>query len=126
MTRDLTPIDSLIAQSLDKTFPAAQVELRVRGTTVYARAFGFLDPETKTHRVNLATRFDLASVSKLFTVAAFMTYVEESRGGWISASATSCPNSLESDRLRRTPIPCTRANSSRSLHPAARAPTPTR
>ena len=79
MNPDFTPIDSLIAQSLDKTFPAAQVGIRVCGTTVYARAFGFLDPETKTHRVNLATRFDLASVSKLFTVAAFMTYVEASR-----------------------------------------------
>jgi len=79
MNEDFAPIDSLIAQSLDQTFPAAQVEIRVGGATVYARAFGFLDPETKTRRVDLATRFDLASVSKLFTVAAFMTYVEESR-----------------------------------------------
>ncbi len=78
MNQDFTPIDILFTRSLGKTFPAALVVIRIRGTTIYSRAFGFLDPETKSQPVNLTTRFDLASVSKLYTVAAFMTYVEES------------------------------------------------
>lgn len=71
-------IDSLIADHLGKTFPAAQVEIRV-GEVVYSRAFGYLDPETQSRITDHASRFDLASLSKLFTVAAFMTFAEESR-----------------------------------------------
>ncbi len=72
-------LDLLVSEYLGKTFPAAQIEIRRRAETVYAKAFGFLDPEIQSHPTDSASRFDLASVSKLFTVAAFMTFVEESR-----------------------------------------------
>lgn len=71
-----TLIESIVRSHLGKTFPAAQVEVRVRGEAVYARAFGALDPEMRKQPTNLETCFDLASVSKLFTVSAFMTLVE--------------------------------------------------
>ena len=73
------PIEGLIKAHLGKTFPAAQVEIRVGSRILYAGAFGFLDGETKVHPTNDQTLFDLASVSKLFTSTAFMTLVQARR-----------------------------------------------
>lgn len=72
-------INSIVEQHLNKTFPVAQIVIRAHGAVVYENAFGFLDPEQTNEPTNLQTRFDLASVSKLFTVAAFMTFVEQGR-----------------------------------------------
>ena len=73
-------INSLIEQHLGKTFPAAQIEILLGGRSVYSNAFGLLDPANPQSPItNLESRFDLASVSKLFTVAAFMTFVEQGR-----------------------------------------------
>ncbi len=78
-------IAALVAQHLGVSFPAAQIVVRQRGEIVYAKAFGQLgqSPETSEpinpqtpNPTTLDTRFDLASVSKLFTVAAFMRLVE--------------------------------------------------
>ncbi len=74
---DFSKLDSLINEHLNRTFPAAQLEIRFRGETVYANAFGYLDPAAPNHPITQSTKFDFASVSKLFTVAAFMTMVEE-------------------------------------------------
>ncbi len=68
-----------ITNYLPKTFPAAQIEIIHRGESVFSECFGYLDPETQLQTTNRQTRFDLASVSKLFTVAALMTCVEEGR-----------------------------------------------
>ncbi len=76
---DFARVQALVAEHLNKTFPAAQIEIRVDGSVVYREDFGYLDPETKTRATTAETRFDLASVSKLFTVTAFMTLVEENR-----------------------------------------------
>ncbi len=48
---------------------------------LYDASFGFLDPETRARPTEPTTRFDLASISKLFTAVAFMTLVEEGRAG---------------------------------------------
>jgi CubicO group peptidase (beta-lactamase class C family) len=76
---DFSRLDALVIEHLDRTFPCAQIEILVEGAPVYGRVFGYLDPETRTHPVTCDTRFDLASVSKLFTVTAFMTLVEQNR-----------------------------------------------
>ncbi len=76
---NFSKVDSLVSEHLDKIFPAAQIEIRVRGETLYSNAFGYLDPETQTRITSHESRFDLASVSKLFTVTAFMTFVEQGR-----------------------------------------------
>ena len=72
-------IDALVAQHLGDSFPAAQIVVRQHGKVVYANAFGQLDPEQTNNPANLNTCFDLASVSKLFTVTAFMTLVQAGR-----------------------------------------------
>ncbi|MCI0476930.1 MAG: beta-lactamase family protein, partial [Anaerolineales bacterium] len=72
-------IEKVLAEHLGKTFPAAQIAIRARGEIVYENAFGVLDPETQSRITNHESRFDFASVSKLFTVATFMTFVEQGR-----------------------------------------------
>lgn len=79
MAYDFAALDALMASALDRVFPAAQVQVRVNGEIVYDASIGFLDAETRARPTTPATRFDLASVSKLFTVVAFMTLVEEER-----------------------------------------------
>jgi CubicO group peptidase (beta-lactamase class C family) len=71
-------IESVITEHLGKTFPAAQIAIYARGQLVYENAFGVLDPENPQSPIsNLQTLFDFASVTKLFTVAAWMTFVEQ-------------------------------------------------
>lgn len=79
--KDFTSVNALVAGALDKAFPAAQIQVRIGGEIVYDACFGFLDPEARAQPTNPNTRFDLASVSKLFTVAAFMALVEAGRAG---------------------------------------------
>jgi serine-type D-Ala-D-Ala carboxypeptidase len=69
-------LDDVVLEALDTVFPAAQIEVLVDGRQVYSRAFGFLDPLPRRSPVQMHTRFDLASLSMLFTSAAFMTYVD--------------------------------------------------
>ncbi|MBI5305231.1 MAG: serine hydrolase [Chloroflexi bacterium] len=76
---NFTPIENLIHDHLNRTFPAAQLVIRQRGIVIYENAFGVLDPERTNEPTNEQTKFDFASVSKLFTVAAFMTFVEQGR-----------------------------------------------
>lgn len=71
-------IESVVTAHLGKTFPAAQIAIYVRGQCAYENAFGVLDPEhPQSPSANLQSLFDLASVTKLFTVAAWMTFVEQ-------------------------------------------------
>lgn len=72
-------VDLLIESHLDFTFPAAQIAIYHAGKLAHTRVFGWMDPTTRRDPITQATRFDLASVSKLFVVAAFMTLVEEGK-----------------------------------------------
>ncbi len=65
-------IDALLQASLGVAFPAAQLVIWQGGECVHDRAFGWRDPDSRAQPITALTRFDLASVSKLFTVAAFM------------------------------------------------------
>ncbi len=76
---DFTRVENVVREHLNQTFPAAQIVIRAHGEVVYENAFGWLDPETQLRITNHESRFDFASVSKLFTVAAFMTFVEQGR-----------------------------------------------
>lgn len=71
--------DSILVQAIGTITPAAQLVIRHNGAVVHDVAIGFLDPGTKTRSVNAETLFDLASVTKLFTTAAFMTLVEQGK-----------------------------------------------
>jgi serine-type D-Ala-D-Ala carboxypeptidase len=72
----MEPLIKILDESVPKITPAAQIAMRQHGELVLSRAFGWLDPETRAHRADEKTLFDLASVTKLFTATAFMTLVE--------------------------------------------------
>lgn len=79
MPRDFSCAEAIVRDALDRVFPAAQVEVRQGGAVCWSVACGWLDPATRTRPTTAETLFDLASVTKLFVVAAFMTLVEEGR-----------------------------------------------
>jgi CubicO group peptidase (beta-lactamase class C family) len=88
----ITPrVDTALDEALGVTFPAAQLVVLHRGDVIFDKAYGFLDPDTRLQPTNRDTRFDLASVSKLFTVAAFMTLVEEGRVSMDAPVCTALP-----------------------------------
>lgn len=70
-------IERIVQQHLTATFPAAQIAIRLHGDAVFDHSYGLLDSENQLQVTDQDSRFDLASVSKLFTVAAFMTLVED-------------------------------------------------
>jgi CubicO group peptidase (beta-lactamase class C family) len=68
--------DALMRAGLDQVFPSATLLVARNGATILHRAYGYLDPETRRRPVELGSLFDLASLTKLFTVTAFMTLVD--------------------------------------------------
>ncbi len=76
---DFTCLYAVLQDAIGVITPAAQLAVRWRGDVVCSEAFGWLDPETRAQPTRRDTLFDMASVSKLFTVTAFMTLVEEGR-----------------------------------------------
>ncbi|MGC8781739.1 MAG: serine hydrolase domain-containing protein, partial [Anaerolineae bacterium] len=91
MRRALAPAEAVVRAALGRVFPAAQVEVRQAGAVLWSAAYGWLDPETRTQPTTTDTLFDLASVTKLFVVTAFMTLVEEGRVGLDQPVATVLP-----------------------------------
>ncbi len=81
MPHDFSAVDAVIRAALERVFPAAQVVVLRAGQRQFAAAYGWLDPETRLRPVTTDTLFDLASVTKLFTVTAFMALVEAGRVG---------------------------------------------
>jgi len=76
MKLDLAPIDAILKTALAHSCPAAQLEIRWQGAVMLSRAYGWLDPNTRTVPTEPDTRFDLASVTKLFVVTTLMTLVD--------------------------------------------------
>ncbi|MDI7276762.1 MAG: serine hydrolase [Anaerolineae bacterium] len=81
MAADLSAAEALLRDALGRVFPAAQLVVRWRGRPVLACAYGWLDPEARQRPTRLDTLFDLASVTKLFVVSAFMRLVERGTVG---------------------------------------------
>lgn len=73
-------LDRLLRQSLGTIYTAAQVEVRYRNAVLYRAEFGTLDGEGRAGApVTRHTRFDYASLTKLFTTLAFFRLVEAGR-----------------------------------------------
>jgi len=72
-------IEQVMLESAHTVFPAAQLEIRHHGETIFSKPYGHLDPETKLRPTQPDTLFDLASVTKLFVTTAFMTLIEEGK-----------------------------------------------
>lgn len=71
----------MIHEALGRVFPAAQLEVRAGGEVALSRAYGWLDPDARQCPTRSDTLFDLASVTKLFVVTAFMALVQEGKAG---------------------------------------------
>lgn len=71
--------DALFATYLDETFPAATLMVLHKGVVVAEAAVGWLDPEIQSYPVEMDTRFDLASLTKLFTTSAFLSLLSEDK-----------------------------------------------
>ncbi len=67
---------SAVMQSGLAVFPAAVLLVARRSGVVLHHAYGFRDPGTRLRPTQTDSWFDLASLTKLFTVTAFMTLVE--------------------------------------------------
>ncbi len=74
---DFTSLDTLLQDAINTICPTIQLVVRWRGREIFARAYGWLDPELCREPVTLTSRFDVASLTKLFTVTALMCLVEE-------------------------------------------------
>lgn len=84
--------EGLVRAALGPAFTAAQLEVRWRGRPLLSGAWGGLDPEgSGGPPCTAATRFDLASVTKLFTTAAFLRLVEAGLVGLDDPVATVLP-----------------------------------
>ncbi len=72
--------ETLIQEAIaTQTAPSAALAVYVEGRLVLQRAYGCLEPETCPQPIHSGTRFDLASVTKLFTATAFLMQVAEGR-----------------------------------------------
>ncbi len=67
----------IVQTHLGETFPALALTVIQDGQVRLNAAWGWIDPDTRAHRVQPGTRFDLASVSKLFTTSAFLSLVSQ-------------------------------------------------
>lgn len=72
-------VDTLIQNSLNDVAPAITLAVYYQGNKVVDRAYGYIDPQTKLKPVLTTTPFDLASITKLFTVTAFLLQVDDGK-----------------------------------------------
>jgi CubicO group peptidase (beta-lactamase class C family) len=73
--------DKQIDHNLDDVFPALTLAVIHQGDWVLNGAWGWIDPESRQLPVTPDSLFDLASVTKLFTVTAFLSLVSEGAVG---------------------------------------------
>ncbi|MBI5931090.1 MAG: beta-lactamase family protein [Chloroflexi bacterium] len=74
-----THLDEMIRPILDVVTPSVSLMAILRGEAIVHQAWGWVDPETQKIPVTTETLFDLASVTKLFTVTAFLQQVSAGR-----------------------------------------------
>lgn len=72
----LAEVEAIIEAGTREAFPAAALLVMRNGDVVHRRAYGVLDPEAApAEPLSLRARFDLASLTKLFTATAFLRLV---------------------------------------------------
>ena len=75
-------IQAVLGEGLNKQlYTAAAAKVMLGGKTVFKSAVGKLDPRNKQNETKPDSIFDLASLTKIFTAAAFMKMVEMNQVG---------------------------------------------
>jgi len=69
-------LDTVMRSGLERIFPAASLLVAQGGHTVFQATYGYLDPASRHFPAQPDSYFDLASLTKLFTLTAFMRLVE--------------------------------------------------
>lgn len=72
-------IEQLIQANLNSIFPALALTVIQHGHVLLNAAWGYIDPETQKLPTRTDSLFDLASVSKMFNVSAFLSLVSEGK-----------------------------------------------
>ncbi|HEY85166.1 MAG TPA: serine hydrolase [Chloroflexi bacterium] len=105
-------VAQFMQSGVNAVFPAAVLSVKQGGETIFHRAYGYLDPETRRLPAQLNTLFDLASLTKLFTATAFMTLVDAEKvtlqtpvADVLPQFAGRRPISATEDPLTKTPVP---------------------
>ena len=70
-------LDSLMQTALTSVAPAITLVAYRRGKPVVNRAWGYIDPDNRQIPVTVEALFDLASVTKLFTVSTFLVLASQ-------------------------------------------------
>ncbi len=91
MSIDFTAVDQILQEAAGPRLPAAQLVIYHQGAICFAEAYGWLDPATRQQPTTLQTRFDLASVTKLFVATTFMRLVEAGQIALDQPVATMLP-----------------------------------
>jgi CubicO group peptidase (beta-lactamase class C family) len=74
-------ISALLDRSVPDVAPAVAISVWSRGEPVYEAAIGTMDRVDAAQPLSLDARFDLASLTKLFTATAFLRFVSDGRVG---------------------------------------------
>ncbi|MBN1582451.1 MAG: serine hydrolase [Anaerolineae bacterium] len=77
--RAFTDVDRLMRANMGRVAPSAVLKIVHDGRTIFERAYGFIDPLDEQYPTQPDSVFDLASVSKLFTVTAFFRLVRQNK-----------------------------------------------
>lgn len=92
MTPNFTAVDTILRAAAGQALPAAQLVVYHHGAQLFASAYGWLDPAVRQQPTTLQTRFDLASVTKLFVATTFMRLVEQGQVALDQPVATILPD----------------------------------
>lgn len=84
-------LEMIVAQHLGGTFPAAALCVLVDGQPILDEAWGWVDPDTMAQPVTPDTLFDLASVTKLFTMTAFLSLLSEGAANLSDSLSVTIP-----------------------------------
>jgi serine-type D-Ala-D-Ala carboxypeptidase len=79
LAEELAAAVGVVESALGTVFPAAALEIWQHHDCVFSRTFGWIDPDARRVPVSAATRFDLASLTKLFTTIAFLRLARDGR-----------------------------------------------
>jgi serine-type D-Ala-D-Ala carboxypeptidase len=72
-------VEDVIRNGLTTTAPAIALTVYHHGEQLVNRGYGYIDPESRMQPLKPETLFDLASLTKLYTVTAFLMQVADSK-----------------------------------------------